>query len=175
MNTGVGDQVGLELVQVDVESTVEAQRRGDGADDLSDEAVEVLIAGTGDVQVATADVIDGLVVDEEGAVRVLDGAVGGQNSVVGLDDGGGDTGRRVDSELELRLLAVVGRETLQEEGTETRAGTTTEGVEDQEALEAGAVVCDIVSCIRRNPMTDDVPATRRTRSMTLSTSSLPMV
>ena len=33
VDTGVGDQVGLELVQVDVERAVEAQRRGDGGND----------------------------------------------------------------------------------------------------------------------------------------------
>lgn len=33
VDTGVGDQVGLELVQVDVEGTVEAKRGGDGRDD----------------------------------------------------------------------------------------------------------------------------------------------
>lgn len=33
VNTGVGDQVGLELVQVNVEGTVEAKRGGDGRDD----------------------------------------------------------------------------------------------------------------------------------------------
>jgi hypothetical protein len=33
VNTGVGDQVGLELVQVNVEGTVEAKRGSDGRDD----------------------------------------------------------------------------------------------------------------------------------------------
>lgn len=33
VDSGVGDQVGLELVQVDVEGTVESERGGDGGDD----------------------------------------------------------------------------------------------------------------------------------------------
>jgi hypothetical protein len=140
VDTGVGDQVGLELVQVDVEGTVESEGGGDGADDLGDEAVEVVVGRTGDVEVAAADVVDSLVVDEEGTVRVLDGAVGGQDSVVGLDDRAGGSGSRVDGELELGLLAVLGSETLKDESAETRAGTTTEGVEDQETLERVAVV-----------------------------------
>lgn len=141
VDTGVRDQVGLELVQVDVESTVEAQRGGDGRDDLSNQAVEVLVARAGDVQIPSADVVDGLVVDQEGAVGVLDGAVGGEHGVVRLNNGGRDTRGRVDSKLELALLSVVGGETLEEEGTETGASATTEGVEDQEALEGVAVVC----------------------------------
>jgi len=140
VDTRVGDQVGLELVQVDVQGTIKAKAGGDGADDLGDQAVQVLIAGAGDVEVAAADVVHGLVVDQEGAVGVLDGAVGGQDGVVGLNDGRRHTGGRVDRELELGLLAIVGRQTLEQERTETRTGTTTERVEDQEALEGVAVV-----------------------------------
>ena len=141
VDTGVGNQVGLELVQIDVESTIEAQRRGDGADNLGDQAVQVVVGRTGDVKVAAADVVDSLVVDKEGAVRVLNGAVRRQNGVVRLNDSSGDAGSRVHGELELALLAVLGGEALQEESAETRAGTTTERVEDEEALKRMAVVC----------------------------------
>jgi hypothetical protein len=112
VDTRVGNQVGLELVEIDVEGAIESERRGDGADDLSNQTVEVLVRRAGDVEVAAADVVDSLVVDKESAVRVLDGAVGGQNSVVGLNDGRRDTGSRVDGELELGLLAVLGSKTL---------------------------------------------------------------
>lgn len=140
VDTRVGHQVRLELVQVDVESTIESQRRGNGADDLGDEAVQVLVAGTRDIQVALADIVDSFVVNQESAVRVLDSAVGGEDGVVRLDDGSGDTGSRVDGELELALLAVLGRETLEKESTETGTSTTTKGVEDQETLQGVAVV-----------------------------------
>jgi hypothetical protein len=140
VNTRVGDQVGLELVQVDVQGTVEAKRRGDGADDLSNQAVEMLVRGAGDVKVSPADVVDGLVVDKESTIGVLDGAVGGENGVVRLDDGGGDARSRVDGELELGLLAELCGKTLEQESSETRTRTTTERVEDQETLERVAVV-----------------------------------
>jgi hypothetical protein len=140
VNSRVRNQVGLELVEIDVESTVESERRGDGADNLGDQAVQVLVRRTGDIEVATADVVDGLIVHEERAVRVLNGAVSRQNGVVGLNNGGRGSGSRVDGELELRLLAVLGREALEEESTETGAGTTAEGVEDKETLERVAVV-----------------------------------
>lgn len=100
----------------------------------------MLVRGTGDVEVTAADIVDGLIVDKEGTVRVLDGAVGGQDSVVGLDDGRGETRSRVDGELQLGLLAVLGGQALEEESTEAGTGTTTEGVEDEEALEGVAVV-----------------------------------
>jgi hypothetical protein len=66
--------------------------------------------------------------------------VGGENGVVWLDDGSGDSWCWVDGELQLRLLAIVGGKTLEEEGTETRSSSTTEGVEDQETLKRVAVV-----------------------------------
>jgi hypothetical protein len=94
----------------------------------------VLVAGPGNVQIPAADIVDSLVVNQEGAVRVLNGAVGREDGVVGLNDGGGEARRGVNSELQLALLAVVGRETLEKESTETGTSTTTKGVEDQEAL-----------------------------------------
>lgn len=146
MDTRVRNQVGLEFVQIDVEGTIESQGGSDGADNLGDQAVEVLVARAGDVQVATANIVNGLIIDEESTVRVLDGAVSRQDGVVRLDDGGRDTGGRVDGELELALLAIVGRQALQEQGTKTRASTTTKRVEDQETLKTAAVVYSISVC-----------------------------
>ena len=111
----VGYQVGLEFCQIDVECTIEAEGGGDGGHDLTDETVQVGVGWPLDVQVATADVIDGFIVDHEGAVRVLQGCVGGEDGVVWLDDGGGDLGSGVDGELELGLLSVVDGQTLHEE------------------------------------------------------------
>ena len=84
VDTGVGHQVGLELRQIHVQGAVEAQWGGDGGDDLADQTVEVGVGGALNVQVAATDVVDGLVVDHEGAVGVLQGGVGGQDGVVGL-------------------------------------------------------------------------------------------
>lgn len=86
VDTREGHQVGLEFSQVDVEGTIETQTGGDRADNLSNQAVQMLIARAGDIQVATANVIDCLVVNKEGAVSVLNSAVGGQYSIVGLNN-----------------------------------------------------------------------------------------
>lgn len=140
VDTRVGHKVGLELVQINVEGTVETQGRGDGADDLGDQAVEVLVVGPRDIQAATADIVNRLVVNKESAVGVLNGAVGREDSVVGLNNGGGNARSRVDGELKLALLAVVGGKALKEESTETGTCTSTKGVEDKETLERRAVV-----------------------------------
>lgn len=107
---------------------------------LGNQPVEVLVVGTLQAEVAAADIVDGLVVNHERAVRVLEGGVRGENRVVGLDDRGGSLGSGVDAELELALLSVVEGEALHEEGTKTGTGTTTEGVEDEESLETNAVI-----------------------------------
>jgi len=109
---------------------------------LSDQPVEVLVAWSLNTKVAAADVVDGLVVDHEGAVGVLEGGVGGEDGVVWLDNRGGDLWSWVDTEFKLALLSVVDRETLHEECTETRTSTTAERVEDQETLKTRAVVSD---------------------------------
>ena len=71
---------------------------------------------------------------------MLESGVGGQDGVVGLNNGCRGLRSRVDTELQLALLAVINGETLHQQSTETRTGTTTEGVEDQEALETGTAV-----------------------------------
>ena len=53
-----------------------------------------------DVQVTAADVVDGLVVDHEGAVGVLQGGVSGQDGVVGLDHSGGDLKMTIEHQLD---------------------------------------------------------------------------
>ena len=143
MNSGVGDEVGLELSHIDVEGTIESEGGSQRGDDLSDESVQVGVGGSLDVEVSSADVVDSLVVEHDGDVGVLEEGVGGEHGVVGLNDGSGDLGRRIDGETELGLLAVVDGESLEEEGTETGAGTTTNGVEDEEALEASALVSEL--------------------------------
>lgn len=140
VDSGVRNQVGLELVQVDVQGTVESQRTRNRAHHLSNQTVEVLEGRAGDIKVTAADIIDGFIVNEESAVRVLNGAVGRENCIVRLNNGGGDTGSRVDGEFELGLLAIVGAQALEQERAEAGSSSTTEGVEDQETLEAGAVV-----------------------------------
>jgi hypothetical protein len=66
--------------------------------------------------------------------------MGSKDRIVGLDYGVGESRSRVDTELQLGLLAVVGRETLKNEGTKTRSSSTTERVEDEESLQTTTVV-----------------------------------
>ena len=104
----------------------------------------MLVVGTRNVQVAAANIINSLIIDKECAIRVLNGAVCGENSVIWFNHGCGHTRRWVDGELKLGLLAIVGREALKKQSTKAGASTTAEGVEDQEALKRRAVVCGML-------------------------------
>ena len=57
------DQVGLELIEIDIEGAIETKGGGDGGDDLCNETVEVGEAGGYNAQLLLADVIDCLVID----------------------------------------------------------------------------------------------------------------
>ena len=86
---------------------------------MSDETIQVGVRRSLNVQITTADVVDGLVVDHERAVGVLQRSVRGQDRVVRLNDSGRDMWGRVDGELELRLLTIVNAQTLHEQRGET--------------------------------------------------------
>ena len=147
VDSWVGHQVGLELGQVDVEGAVEAEGGSDGTDDLANESVQVGVGWSLNVKVTTADVVDGLVVDHEGAVGVLQGGVGGQDGVVGLHNGGGNLRGRVDGELKFGFLAVVDRQTLHKQRGETGSGSATETVEDEESLETSALIGQLTDSV----------------------------
>jgi len=162
VDTGVGDQVGLELGDIDVQGTIETEGGGQGRDNLSDESVKVGVGGSLDIKVAAADIVDGLVVEHNGNIGVLKEGVGGEHGVVGLNDGGGDLGGGVDGESELGLLAVIDGKSLEEEGTETGAGTATNSVEDEEALETSALIGELTDSVEaeiNNLLTDGVVTT----------------
>mmetsp|Transcript_31564 Transcript_31564/g.66829 ORF Transcript_31564/g.66829 Transcript_31564/m.66829 type:complete len:191 (-) Transcript_31564:518-1090(-) len=143
VDTGVGHQVGLELGHIHVQGTIETKGGREGGDDLSDQTVEVGVGGALNVEVATADVVEGLIVKAEGTIRVLQKGMRGQHGVVRLNDSSGHLGRGGHREGELGLAPVVNREALEEEGSKTGSSTSSSSVEDKESLESGTVVSQL--------------------------------
>ena len=90
VDPGVGDQVGLELVQVHVESAIEPQRSGYGGNNLRDQTVEVGVGGPLNIQIPPADFIDGLVVNHKSTVGVLQSCVSTEGRVVRLNNRSSD-------------------------------------------------------------------------------------
>jgi len=143
VNSGVGDEVGLEFGDIDVEGTIESEGGGQRGDNLGDESVEVGVGGSLDVEVSSADIVDGLVVDHDGDIGVLKEGVGGEHGVVWLNNGGRDLRGWEDGESELGFLTVVHGESLEEERSESGSGTSTDGVEDEETLETSALIGEL--------------------------------
>ena len=85
----VRHQVRLELGQVDVQGALEAQRGRNGGDHLADQPVQVGVGRPLDVQLALAQLVDGLVVHHELGIRVLQRGVREEDRVVRLHYGRG--------------------------------------------------------------------------------------
>merc|ERR1712151_614129 len=143
VDSGVWHQVGLELSNIDVKGTVESQGGSQRRDGLGDQSVQVSVGGSLNVQLSSADIVDGFVVQHNGDIGVLQKRVGGQDGVVGLNNGGGDLRGWVDGETELGFFAVIDGKSFQQKGTETGTATTSDGLEDQESLETGTVVSEL--------------------------------
>ena len=109
---------------------------------MRDQTIKVGVRWTFNIQITAADIVDGFIVDHKSAIRMFQGSMSSQDRVVRLNDGSRNLRSGVDRELQLRLLAVVNGETFHQERSESGSGATSEGVEDQEALESRAVVGD---------------------------------
>ena len=86
METWEWHHVDGEFSQVRVELTWETETGGDTRHDEGDEVVEVTISWGVEFESAEANVVQRLVVDAEGLVRVFDKLVDGKSGVVWLDD-----------------------------------------------------------------------------------------
>ena len=81
---------------------------------------------------------------------MLERRVGRQDRVVRLDNVTGKGRRRVHAELELGLLPVVRRQALKDERAEAGPRPTTEGMEDEEALQTIAVVHEAANLVHHD-------------------------
>jgi len=79
---------------------------------------------------------------------VLEEGVGGQDTVVWFNHRGRDLGGWVHREPELGFLVVINKQALQEEGTKARSRSSTNSVEDEEALETSAVVLKLPDTVK---------------------------
>ena len=130
----------LKFCQVNIQGTIKTEWCSNGRHNLTNQSVQVGVSGSLNVQVTTADVIDGLIVHHKGTVRVLQSGVSCQNGVVRLHNSCGNLWCGVNRELQLGFLAIVHRQTLHEQWCESRASTTTKRVEDKKTLQSSALI-----------------------------------
>jgi hypothetical protein len=148
VDTRVRHQVGLELGDINVESTIETEGRSQRRNYLGHQTVQVGVGRALNVERTTANVVHSLVVKHDSNVSVLKERVSRQDAVVRLNHGGGHLGSRVHGEAELGLLAVVDGQTLKKERSQTGTSTTTDGVEHEESLETSAVIRELTNAVK---------------------------
>ena len=110
---------------------------------MGDESVQVGVGWSLDIEVSSADIIDCFVINHDSDISMLKKRVSGEDGVVWLNNSGGDLWGWVHSETELGFLTVVDGESLEEEGSESRSSSTTDGVEDKETLETSALISEL--------------------------------
>jgi hypothetical protein len=147
MDSWVWHQVSLEFGDINVKSTIESEGGGEGGDNLGNESVQVGVGWSLDVEVSSADVVNGFVVNHNSNIGMLEEGMGGQDGVVWLDNGGGDLWGWVDGETKLGLLTVIDGESLEKEGSETGTGSSSDSVEDEETLETSALIGELSDSI----------------------------
>ena len=140
MDSWIWDQVSLELGNIDVKGTIESEGSGKGGDNLSDESVQVGVGWSLNIEVSSADIIDGFVIKDDGNIGMLEEGVSGEDGVVWLNNGGGDLWGWIDGESELGFFTVIDGKSLEEKGSESGTGSSTDGVEDEETLETSALI-----------------------------------
>ena len=86
VDSGVGDQVGLEFGDVHVQGAVETKGSGEGGDDLGDETVEVGVGWTLDIQVSSADIIDGFIIKHDSNIGMFKQRMRGKDGVIWFYD-----------------------------------------------------------------------------------------
>jgi len=148
MDSGVWHEVSLELSDIDVKGTIESEGCGKGGDNLGNESVQIGVGWSLDVEVSSADVIDGFVIKDDGNIGMLEKRVSGQNGVVWLDNGGGDLWGWVDGETKLGFLTVIDGKSFEKKGSESGTGSSTDGVEDEESLETCALIGELSDSVK---------------------------
>ena len=71
MDTGIRDQVSLEFGDINVQGTIESQRGGQRGDNLSNESIQVSVSGSFNIQLSSADIIDGFVIEDNSDISVF--------------------------------------------------------------------------------------------------------
>merc|ERR1719201_1805429 len=148
VDTWIWHQIGLELGDVNVESTIKAQRGRKRRNNLSKQTVKISVCRTLNVKISATNVIQGLVVIHDSHIRVLEQGMYAKDCVVGLNHGSGHLRARPDCEGQLALLTIVHRKALKHQTSQTTACTSTTSVVDHETLQAGAIVSELADAVK---------------------------
>ncbi len=132
------NHVDSELAEIAVQLARETQAAGGTADGSRDQVVQVTVGWGGELQGAEADIVQGLVIQSKALISVLDQLVDREGGVVRLNDGIRHLWRWDNGEGGHDTIRILLTDLGDQQGTHTRAGSTTHGVGHLETLEAVA-------------------------------------
>jgi len=92
VNSGVGDEVGLEFSDINVQGSIESEGGSKGGDNLSNKSVKVGVSGSFNIQLSSANIVDGFVIKHNSNISMFKEGVGRKNGVVGFNNGSRDLG-----------------------------------------------------------------------------------
>jgi len=71
MDSGIGDEVGLEFSDINVKGTIESKGGSKGGDNLSDESVQVSVGWSFDIKSSSADIIDSFIIKHDSNIGMF--------------------------------------------------------------------------------------------------------
>merc|ERR1719210_688261 len=140
VQSGIRNEVRLEFVHVDVQVSLESKSGSQRTGNLGNDSVQVIVRRLLDVKLGFADAVDGFVVQHDGDVRLIQESVRRQQTIVWLHNTRRNVRRRVDFKSELDLFPVIDCNALENQHTESRPGSSSDGVLHKESLHVVAIV-----------------------------------
>ena len=98
VDSWIWDQVGLEFSNINIQSSIESQWGGQWWDNLGNQSVQVGVSGSFNIQVSSADIINGFIVQHNADISVFQKRMSGQDGVIWFNNGSWDLGRWIDGE-----------------------------------------------------------------------------
>jgi hypothetical protein len=126
VKTGEGDKVDSELSEIGIELTGESEAASNTGHNGRDEVIQISKGGGGELEGSEADIVEGFVINAHDFISVFDELMDGESAIVRFNDGIGDLGGRYDGEGHHDSIGVLFTDLGDEEGSHTRACTTTE-------------------------------------------------
>ena len=79
MDSWIWDQVGLEFSNINIQGTIESEGGSQRGDNLSDESVQVGVGWSFNIEVSSADIVDGFVIEHNSNISVFQKGMSGKD------------------------------------------------------------------------------------------------
>ena len=148
VNSRVGDQVSLEFSYINIQGTIESEGSSEGWDDLRDQSVQVGVGGSFNIEISSADIIDGFVVEHNSNISVFKKGVSWKNWVVGFNNSGWDLRWGIDGEAKFWFFTVIDWKSFKKEWSKSWSSSSSNWVEHKESLKTSTVVSKLSDSVK---------------------------